>query len=35
MKIMRKIKNFFKWYFEQQALFYAEAMKQGINPFLI
>jgi hypothetical protein len=35
MKIMKRLKRFFKWYFEQQALFYAEAMKQGINPFLI
>ena len=31
---MKKIKNFFKWYFKAQSEYYAQCLKFGVNPFI-
>lgn len=31
---MKKIKNFLKWYMEQQTKYYLQCMKYGVNPFI-
>lgn len=31
---MKKIKKFFKSYFENQSKFYLECLKYGVNPFI-
>ncbi len=31
---MKKIKKFFKWYFENQNKYYLKCMEYGVNPFI-
>lgn len=31
---MKKVRNFFKWYMEQQTKYYLKCMEYGVNPFL-
>lgn len=31
---MKKIRDFFRWYFKAQSEFYLRAMEAGVNPFM-